>query len=328
MGRKTKTIWSFFTVLAVALSAVVANADLVGYWKLDEGSGKTAVDSSGYGRDGAVYGAPTWQPSGGHIDGALEFDGADDHVSTGFVLDPGNGAFSAFAWIKGGAADRTVISQADGTGYGQKWLCTALDGTFMTWLTYRGRFASPLISQIVITDDRWHHIGLVWDGSRRCLYVDGQEAAKDAEVLSGLQASDGGLYFGAGQTRLRSDFWSGLIDDVRIYDLALNTSQIEDLAQPGWDQAEDPVSVLVLAPKTMYAQGSAAVSVTAVNTADRSPAVVPVSIRFGAGAATSSQVFEGVTDNSGRLTARFDTPDVAQGAYTLEIGVEGVENPL
>jgi hypothetical protein len=220
MGRRTKTISSLFTVLVVALSVGAANADLVGYWKLDESSGKTAVDSSGYGRDGAVYGAPTWQPSGGHIGGALEFDGADDYVTTDFVLNPGRGAFSAFAWIKGGVAGRTLISQTHGPGYGgtgyeQKWLCAASDGR-LTTLIHAGRLASPLTSQIVITDDQWHHIGLVWDGSRRYLYVDGEEAAKDAEVLNGLRSLDGGLRFGAGHDRGGSDFWPGLIDDVRI----------------------------------------------------------------------------------------------------------------
>ncbi|MGD8500832.1 MAG: alpha-2-macroglobulin family protein, partial [Phycisphaerales bacterium] len=335
MGRRTRKISSLFTALAVTLSVAVANADLVGHWKFDEDSGKTAVDSSGYGRDGAVYGAPAWQPSGGRIDGALEFDGTDDYVTTDFVLNPGRStfsAFSAFAWIKSGVEGRTIISQSYGPGYGgtgyeQKWLCAASDGKFTT-LIHAGRLISPLTSQIVITDDRWHHVGLVWDGSRRCLYVDGEEAAKDAEVLSGLRSLDGGLRFGAGHDSGGSDFWSGLIDDVRIYDVALDAPQIEDLAQAGWDQNGDTVSVLVVAPKTMYTQAPATVSVTAVNTADRGPAVVPVSIWFGPSAATSSLVFEGVTDNAGRLTARFDTPDVAQGAYTLEIRVEGVENTL
>ncbi|MHC4555950.1 MAG: alpha-2-macroglobulin family protein [Planctomycetota bacterium] len=332
MVRCKKTISVFFAVLALTLPVCTANADLVGHWKLDDISGNIAVDSSGQGRDGTLHGEPTWQPSGGRISGALEFDGINDYVTTDFVLDPGSGAFSAFAWIKGGDADQTIISQTygpsyGGTGYEQKWLCLTSEGKLAT-LMYAGRLVAPLKSQIVITDEQWHHIGLVWDGSRRYLYVDGQEAAKDAEVLSGLRASDGGLYFGARRNLSESDFWFGLMDDIRIYDAALSTSQIEHLATQGGNPGGDPVSALVLAPKTMYTQTPAAVTVTAVNTADRSPAVVPVNIWFGAGSATTSRVFEGATDNGGRLTAKFDTPDIAPGAYTLEISIEGVENLL
>lgn len=325
MKGRTKTISSLFAVLVVALSVHVANADVVGLWKFDDGSGNTVFDSSGYGKNGTIHGEPTWRPSGGRIYGALEFDGTDDYVATDFVLDPSRGPFSAFVWIKDGVAGRTVISQTKGTGYGQKWLCTSpTQGQLMTPLTPRGRFATPLTSQTVITDNRWHHIGLVWDGLDMRLYVDGEEAAKYTGIMSGLRASNGGLYFGAGETLSKSDFWSGLIDDVRIYDQALNPSQVEDLAF----QSKNPVSVLVLAPKTMYAQAPATVSVTAVATTYRSPAVAPVSIWFAPDTPASLQVFEGVTDKNGQLTARFDTPDVEPGVYTLKIGVEGVKDFL
>ncbi|MFC1793728.1 LamG-like jellyroll fold domain-containing protein, partial [Planctomycetota bacterium] len=325
MKQRTKTITLLFAVLAAALSVRAANADVVGLWKFDEGSGNTVVDSSGYGKNGTVHGAPAWRPSGGRIYGALEFDGNDDYVTTDFVLDPSRGAFSAFAWIKDDVAGRTIISQTKGTGYGQKWLCTSRSqGQLMTPLTNRGRYAAPLTSQIIVTDNRWHHIGLVWDGLDMYLYVDGEEAAKYTNFLSGLSASNGGLYFGAGETLGKSDFWSGLIDDVRIYDRALNPSQIEVLAF----QSKDPISVLVLAPKAMYAKAPATVSVTAVNTIYRSPAVAPVDIWFAPDTPASSQVFEGVTDKNGRLTARFETPDVEPGVYTLKIGVEGVKDVL
>ncbi|GAI23490.1 unnamed protein product, partial [marine sediment metagenome] len=50
--------------------------------------------------DGTVYGDPAWQPEGGMVDGALQFDGIDDYVSTPFVLNPADGKFSVFVWIK------------------------------------------------------------------------------------------------------------------------------------------------------------------------------------------------------------------------------------
>ena len=57
----------------------------------------------------------------------------------------------------------------------------------------------------------------MWDGSYRYLYVDGVEVAKDATPLSGLENAEGGLYLGVGNDFATGTFFSGLIDDIRIY---------------------------------------------------------------------------------------------------------------
>ncbi len=90
-----------------------------------------------------------------------------------------------------------------------------------------------LINNSVYYDaDQWHHVGLVYnfDELKRCLYVDGAEVAKDTDFVGGLLV-DGGLYFGAGKTLDTSSFFSGLIDDIRIYDEALSVEEIVELAR-------------------------------------------------------------------------------------------------
>lgn len=81
-----------------------------------------------------------------------------------------------------------------------------------------------------ITDDEWHRIGFVWDASCRHLYVDGVEVAKDTAPLSSLQEAYGGLYFGVGSTLAPGTYFSGLIDDISIYNVALSSDEIEALA--------------------------------------------------------------------------------------------------
>ncbi|HUU19537.1 MAG TPA: MBL fold metallo-hydrolase [Sedimentisphaerales bacterium] len=207
---------------------------LIAHWKLDETEGSVAYDSAGD-NDGSCHGEPFWQPAGGKVDGALEFDGINDYISADFVLNPAEGAFSVFAWIKGGAAGQVIISQTDGTGTGEAWIgAETSDGKLMTGLTPppAGRSApQPLVSESVIIDGQWHHIGLVWNRSYRYLYVDGIEAAGDTTALAPLKASDGGLYIGAGKTLEAGSFFPGLIDDVRIYNRALSTEDIEELAR-------------------------------------------------------------------------------------------------
>jgi parallel beta-helix repeat protein len=207
---------------------------LIAHWSFDETEGDIAHDSAGE-NHGTLYNEPAWQPAGGKIDGALQFDGIDDYVSTDFVLDPANGPFSVFAWIKGGAARQAVISQVDGTGSGETWLgADPLLGKLMTSLVAppAGRFVpQPLVSEFVITDDQWHHIGFAWDGSYRTLYADGAEVAKDTVAQNTLKSADGGLYIGAGKTLEPETFFSGLIDDVRVYNLVLNAEEIAALAK-------------------------------------------------------------------------------------------------
>jgi hypothetical protein len=62
--------------------------------------------------------------------------------------------------------------------------------------------------------------------------MDGTEVAKDTNpiTLAPLKSANGGLYIGAGKTLDAATFFSGLIDDVRIYNKALTAEQIEALA--------------------------------------------------------------------------------------------------
>ena len=55
------------------------------------------------------------------------------------------------------------------------------------------------------------------DGTLRHLYVDGEEVASDLEK-AGHMTSNLGLHIGADSHLTEGSFWSGLIDDVRIYD--------------------------------------------------------------------------------------------------------------
>jgi hypothetical protein len=222
-------------VLAEHLFEEIFPSELVAYWKLDEEEGDVAYNSIDD-NHGILIGDPTWRPDGGHVVGALEFDGIDDYISTNFVLDPSWGAFSVFAWIKGGAPGQVIMSQTDGIGTGETWLGSDMsEGKLMTGLMSAplGRFKpTPLEPEFVITDGQWHHIGFVWDGSYRSLYVDGIEVSRDTKALTqALMSLDGGLYIGAGKTLKAGTFFSGLIDDVRIYNLALTAEEIAALAQ-------------------------------------------------------------------------------------------------
>ena len=87
MRKKLTYLVSFILVIIVVNDT---SAALIGYWKLDENSGLTTVDSSGYGNNGTLIGA-TW--TGGKSGSALDFDGIDDYVLCAERIGDGPGTY-------------------------------------------------------------------------------------------------------------------------------------------------------------------------------------------------------------------------------------------
>lgn len=203
--------------MAILTENWLKEVGLQAHWKLDESDGAIAHDSAGT-YNAEVMGNPLWQPGSGMVKGALVLDGNDDYISTPYILNPANGGFSVFTWVKGGAPGQVILSQK-----GNKNILSADEsaGFLMIELKSAARGSQALISQTVITDSNWHHVGLVWDGLYRALYVDGAIAAKDATEHGKLLGTTNGFYIGAGKGLEAGSFWSGLIDDVRIYDRAV-----------------------------------------------------------------------------------------------------------
>ncbi|MHC4536270.1 MAG: LamG-like jellyroll fold domain-containing protein [Planctomycetota bacterium] len=197
---------------------------LIAHWALDETQGMIVADSAGD-NNGYALGDPFWKPDSGQVDGALQLDGIDDYVLTGFVINPADGPFSILVWVNGGAPGQVVVSQQGAAN----WLMADAEGNLMTELKSSVRIAAELQSQTIITDSYWHRIGFVWDGTNRILYVDDVAVAQDKQ--EDLRGSEGGLYIGTGKALEAGTYFSDLIDDVRIYNKALNKDEIAALTQ-------------------------------------------------------------------------------------------------
>ena len=197
-------------VLSEHLFEEVNDPTLIAHWALDETEGMFAANIAGD-NEAFIVGGAVWQPGGGQVDGAIQLDGVSGCAIVGAVLNPADGPFSISAWINGGGPGQVIVSQQGAAN----WLTTDAEGNFMTELKGAGRSTGPLFSETVITDGQWHQIGLVWDGSNRTLYVDGVSVADDTQP--GLESSQMGLYIGTGKAMEPGTYFSGLIDDVRVY---------------------------------------------------------------------------------------------------------------
>jgi hypothetical protein len=197
-------------VISEYLFEEVNDPTLLAHWTFNEAEGMFAADSVGD-NDAVVVGGALWQPDSGQVDGALQLDGLSGYAIVGFVLNPADGPFSIFTWVKGGAPGQVIVSQQCAAN----WLAIDTEGNLMTEVTGPGRDSNPLRSQTAMTDSTWHRIGFVFDGSHRMLCVDGVVVAEDTK--STLRGSQMGLYIGAGKNMETGTYFSGLIDDVRIY---------------------------------------------------------------------------------------------------------------
>jgi len=207
-------------LIALADYMEAVDARLIMRLRLDETCGDIAKDSA-LDNDGLLNGNPVWIPADGIYGGALQFDGIDDTISGPFILDPKTGPFSFCAWIKTSSPSSAIVSQVNAF-----YDCLSIDssGHLITNMSYP---MPALESNVIVTDDTWHHIGLIRDEVGKSLYVDGVEVARD-NTLPALPAI-GDLRIGADKILDPGSFFTGMIDDIRIYNQALEPGEIAAL---------------------------------------------------------------------------------------------------
>jgi len=243
----------FALVLAVSLMVVPAASvgaspgpGLVGLWHLDEGSGQTAGDATGVndGQLGSTAGIdandPTWV-SPGKFGKALRFDGVDDYVQVAdddtldittaitieawvyMVSAPSNmrivcKPYSTTAWTDPYADYELVVLEETGwEEYPGRAVYFGLTlGGSWTYLATTGTNMVPL--------NTWTHLAATYNGSAMAIYINGQQ--KVSNLASGAIASSGQPLFIGSRTPAPNEVFSGIIDEVRIWDEARTASQI------------------------------------------------------------------------------------------------------
>jgi hypothetical protein len=196
----------------------------VAEWNFEENTGDTAYDTSGNGNDGTLVNMDNsnWVAGANSSGAALSFDGEEGYVTAnGAAQSP---PFSVFTWVKPENVSRgTVVSLHSSGGNRNIFFWAQDDSTakFSHWDSTNTYVESNNTFDI----DKWHHIGWVIDSSGDGkMYINGQEEASwsNADLNSVNQFSIGQEWDGG----TASDFFLGLIDQVRIYDYARTPAQI------------------------------------------------------------------------------------------------------
>ncbi|MHC4738830.1 MAG: LamG domain-containing protein, partial [Planctomycetota bacterium] len=232
-----KVQYGTITILVAALimspAINTAEAKLLAYWKLDEMNGTTTIDSVN-GIAGSFQGNPSW--SGGRNNGAVRLGSSLDFIlvknESGFDI---TGEITVSAWVKAEYNERywyaprgIVTKGRDSAWKFQK----AKGGRGVSFhLNCTGVTEDGLEGKINIIDEDWHHIVGVYDRTKIYLYVDGVEDTSTA-ASGNIGTNDAPVCIGSNAEACDTT-WLGLIDDIAIFDHALNADEISQLYSKG-----------------------------------------------------------------------------------------------
>jgi len=240
-------------VLPAVADASTSTDSLVGYWKFDETSAGTFVDSSGEGKTGTGTGSSgdndTPQPNTDVDSGfsftngrSLEFDGTDDYVSLPDLSSYFDDEGTIAAWIKIDADPPPSGSETGiwrfGTG-GSRPHYPWTDGSL-----YLDAFRNDRVNMgdnSAFDKSKWHHLAITNKpgANNYIVYQNGSVFATTTGENTVTIATSPEI--GRSDSGHRLD---GRIDDVRLYNVALSADAISDLAAGDhptatWDGSSD-----------------------------------------------------------------------------------------
>lgn len=220
---------------------VIPDPNLVGYWKFDEGVGNTLHDSSSKHYDAAVKNQISWAAGAANLPKlkfpdatAVTFGGGYAVATTSDLLPSLNHTQTVSVWVNLKSvmgSDQVMVAISNG----QAMQSLAL-GLHANQISAWASGPRPLVMATPPKIGSWHHVAYTYDGTTHLLYVDGIAAGGP-----GNMAPDGspitqvliGSFGAAGSP------YQGMLDDLRIYAVALTAAQVARLAG-GEDNPGEP----------------------------------------------------------------------------------------
>jgi PKD repeat protein len=193
----------------------------VAAYGFEEGTGTSAADLSGNGNSATINGA-SWVS--GKYGKGLSFDG-----TTGVVLVNDSatldltGAMTLEAWVYpmaiNGGWQSVIFKPMDPAFTSLSYVLHGASRTTSVPSFATSGSSANLFGPAVLTANSWSHLAATYDGTTMQLYVNGTQVASQPQT-GGVTTSTEPLRIGMG--------WSGIIDEVRIYNRALPLSEIQD----------------------------------------------------------------------------------------------------
>ena len=280
-------VWAFRTTPEISIT----DPNLIGFWKFDEGYGSTSLDFSGYENHAALGGDPKWVE--GVVNGALDLGGSDYVVIDGVDNDITTTNITLNAWIKTTQTSEGNVFACNDSASAHPFMFGINNGNPVVHDT-----GTDTQFPTAINDDQWHMLTFVRNGPTGYVYVD----AFRAGTYNPNFTLDTITRWSIGQewdSTTPSDFYTGTVDEVRIYNTALTQAEIAELI------SGDPLIALDPSP---------------VNNSivDVEEAKQPLSFSPGKDA-TQHDVYFGTDRGFVEIADRSDTSGIYQGRQTTTI---------
>ena len=205
----------------------------VGFWRFE---GNTSDSGSG-GNNGTLKGTAAIVTDA-QRGKCLKLDGDGYMDIPSGVTELGDASFTITAWIKTTSNGAPILSKSNGNTEWEereKELYVAdseiSEGNNDGTIEYVGHSCEWVRGDTAIDDGQWHHIALAWDADEEdgCFYVDGVEDTGDVGFSGGADNDGDTVRIGFSESAHSSGNFTGLIDDVAIFDAALTAEQVVEL---------------------------------------------------------------------------------------------------
>lgn len=205
----------------------------ISHWKMNDNAANTTVVDSVGSNNGTAQQNTSALHTTGKINGALTFNGTSDYVNCGndSSLDITN-AISISVWVKHSMLKIGFILSKHTEAESGYEIHTNASGGFRFLIHHGNPTFTALDTNTVINNNVWHHLVCTFDGTTMKAFIDSVEDPNTANYSGTIPITSNSLQLGR-RSPEGSYVFTGTIDDVRIYNYALNQSEIASLYKQG-----------------------------------------------------------------------------------------------
>ncbi len=184
-----------------------------------------AIVKTNYDFDGTKYITFGWAPEVPFIR-SVYFNGTTNYIDMEDALDLNASEFTMSAWVnrKANSLNKSILSKRDAAytqGYDFKINAT---GKFeVSWKTSTGSL-QQIVSNTTIPEDTWHHLAVIYQSGTAYLYIDGVLDKQENKTAPNNTTES--FYIGAASKLTPQAFFHGNIDEVRVWNTALDIDQL------------------------------------------------------------------------------------------------------
>ena len=198
--------------------------NLVGLWHFDG----DALDSSGYDNHGTLVNNPLWEPAG-KFSNALSFSSTSKNyveVTNDNELNPDNVTVEAWVNLSSFASRPHIVGKGTST-VGAYYLVVETSGIVRLFYTLSTGGWHYVGSNTTLSTNTWYHLAGTYDGTYSKVYINGFEVGTMTDPGELKMTDSNNVFIGCGPNA-GYGFSDGIIDEVRIWNRALDEGEILD----------------------------------------------------------------------------------------------------